>query len=329
MDVSVVVTCYNEEKNIRNCLDSLVRQSYAGGRFEIVVADGGSVDNTHSIVNEFSGRFPNIKLAIETRKGTAAGRNAGIRASKYDYAAFIDADCEAPEDWLSTLVNAYQKAHLRDQKVIAVGGTNVPPEDAGSFPFAIGVALDSFIGSFNSVQGRKFKDPVYVSSLANLNVLYSKYPIIEAGYYDESLFSEAEDADMNFRLSSSGYKFVFVPNSFVWHKMRPTPKTWMKNMFRYGKGRARLLKRYPRMWSISFILPILFVLAILMIFFGPLSKVLYIPALYFPVLLLFSIFQSYKKGFPGLALHVMSVYLIQHFGYSAGELYGLLNPNVR
>lgn len=329
MDVSIIITCYNEEKNIRECLNSLVNQTYTGGKYEIIVSDGDSKDNTQQIVKEFSRSYSNIRLVVEPKKGTAAGRNTGLKASQYKYVAFIDADCEAPEDWLLTLAEAYRNAYHKDKKVVAVGGTNIPPENANSFLLAIGIVLDSYIGSFGSIQGRRFQEPKYVSSLSNLNVLYSKQPIVEIGYYDESLVSEAEDADINFRLSSAGYRFVFIPDSFVWHKMRPTPKTWLKNMFRYGKGRARLLKRYPRMWNFSFPLPPLFALAIVSILFGPFLEIFYLSILYFPVLLLFSIFQSYKKRFPKLALHVMSVYLIQHFGYAAGEVYGLLNPQIK
>lgn len=329
MNVSILITCFNEEKNIRECLTSIVKQNYTGGESEIIVSDGGSNDGTQAIVQAFSKSYPNVRLVIETKKGTAAGRNAAIKAARYDYVAFIDADCEAPENWLETLVKQYQTIHAKDQRVIAVGGTNVPPEDANPFLQAIGIALDSFPGSFNSIQGRQLGELTYVSSLSNLNVLYSKREIREVGYYDESLVSEAEDADINFRLSSKGYKFVFLPDSSVRHKMRPTPKTWMKNMFRYGKGRARLLKRYPRMWSLTFVFPLLFALIMFSLVLAPFHKVFYLAALYFPLLYLFSLFQSIRKRSLTLVFHVMFVFLIQHFGYASGEVFGLLHPQVK
>jgi len=327
MYVSVIITCYNEEKNILECLNTLVHQTYPEDKYEIIVADGGSKDGTLPIVKEFMQTHRNVDLVIEPKRGTAAGRNAGIQAAKYDYIAFIDADCEAPHNWLETLVEQFRNIRLTDKKVIAVGGTNIPPENAGRFLQAVGIALDSYLGSFDSVQGRQFKKPMRVSSLSNLNVLYDKQKIIDVGYYDESLVSEAEDADINFRLFSTGNRFLFIPYSFVWHKMRPTPKTWLKNMFRYGKGRARLLKRYPQMWAVSFALPLLFIAAIFSLFFTPFSNVFSLSAIYFPSLLCFSLFMCIKKRHPELVLHVMLVYLIQHFGYAAGEVYGLLHSS--
>ncbi len=329
MHVSVIITCYNEEKNILECLNTIVKQTYPEDKYEIIVADGGSKDKTQFIVKDLMKTNRNINLVVESKKGTAAGRNAGIKAAKYDYIAFIDADCEAPQNWLETLVEQFENVQLTDKKVIAVGGTNIPPENAGSFLQAIGIALDSYVGSFGSVQGRQFKKPMNVSSLSNLNVLYDKQKIIDVGYYDESLVSEAEDADINFRLISAGNRFLFIPYSFVWHKMRPTPKTWLKNMFRYGKGRARLLKRYPEMWAISFALPILFIASILSILITPFSNIFSLSAIYFPALLCFSLYMCIKKRHPELVLHVMLVYLIQHFGYAAGEVYGLLHTKVK
>lgn len=329
MNVSVIITCFNEENNIRECLNTLVHQTYPEHKYEIIVADGGSTDKTQSIVKEFMRTYRNINLVVESKKGTAAGRNAGIKAAKYDYIAFIDADCEAPRNWLENLVKQFQNIQLTDNKVIAVGGTNIPPENSDSFLQAIGVALDSYIGSFGSAQGRQFKKTKQVSSLSNLNVLYDKQKIIDIGYYDESLVSEAEDADINFRLSSAGNRFQFIPSSFVWHKMRPTPKTWLSNMFRYGKGRARLLKRYPQMWAVSFALPLLFIASIFSLFLTPLFIYFSLSAIYFPALLCFSLYKCIKKKHSELVLHVMLVYLIQHFGYAAGEVYGLLHAKVK
>jgi len=325
----VIITCLNEEENIKACLESLINQTYSTGRYEIIVVDGGSTDRSQNLVKEFEKAYLHVHLVVEVKKGTAAGRNAGIKAGQYDHIAFIDADCEAPPDWLATLVKHYQDIIRKDKRVIAVGGTNIPPEYAHKFIQAVGITLDSYLGSFTSVQGRRFKKPIYVPSLANLNVLYNKQKIVEIGYYDESLGGEGEDADINYRLNISGNRFLFVPDSFVWHKMRPTPATWLKNMFRYGKSRARLLKRYPRMWDFSFTLPVFFIAAMCLILFIPFSKIFLVSIFYFPSLFLYAMFQCIRKKSLGLVFHVMLVYLIQHSGYAAGEVYGLLNPKVR
>ncbi|MBN2121332.1 MAG: glycosyltransferase [Candidatus Omnitrophica bacterium] len=329
MDASVVVICYNEADNIEACLRSLINQTYPRNAFEVIVVDGESKDNTQSIVRKYAAAHSNIRLIVEPKKGAAAARNTGLRSAGYGQVAFIDADCEAPSEWLEKLVKEYKDRSRDDNKLAAVGGKNIPLKEAGPFLKAIGVALDSFAGSFGSVQGRQFKRSRYVVSLATLNVLYDRKTLIDIGGYDESLESEAEDADLNFRLASAGYTLFFIPESFVWHKMRPTPKKWFKNMFRYGKGRARLLKRYPKMWRVSFVLPLLFISAMFSIIFIPFSPIFCLPLFYFPAVAGFSLFQAIRKKTHFLVFYVMLVYIIQHFGYSLGESYGLVNRNVK
>ncbi len=328
-NISVVVTCLNEEVNIGACLDSLIKQNYPAAHLEIIVVDGGSRDRTQEIIKEFAVTEPPVKLVIDPRKGTAAGRNAGIQAAAFEMIAFTDADCEVPADWLTTLANHFLKGAAKNENLAGVGGTNIPPADANRLTRAVGVALDSYLGSFSSPQGRQFETPQQVASLATLNVMYRKEVLLKIGKYDETLGSEAEDAELNYRLTRAGYRLLFVPDSFVWHKMRPTATGWFKNMFRYGKGRARLLKRYPEMWAISYVLPILFLAALSLSLLAPFANIFLLTLLYFPGIFIFSVFQCVKKKSPGLLCTVLQVYLLQHFGYAVGEVYGLLNTKVR
>lgn len=327
-EISVVITCLNEEQNIRACLQSVQQQTYSG-EFEIVVVDGGSTDNTVAIIEGVAGGMDQVRLVVETKKGTAAGRNGGVRASKAPLIAFIDADCEAPPEWLALLNDHFQQLKKGDETLVAVGGTNLTPKGSEPFLEAIGLALDSYAGSFNSTQGRQFEENRQVASLATLNVLYDKQKLQRVGCFDESLASEAEDADLNYRLGQAGFSMYFIAQSFVYHKMRPTPKMWLKNMFRYGKGRARLLKRYPAMWNLSFILPLIFGMVMGAVVFTPLFIWAGLGLFYFPCALLFSLWQATRKSRMILSFHVYLVYLIQHFGYASGEIYGLLDPRVK
>lgn len=326
--ISVVLTCFNEQHNIGPCIASLLAQDYAGP-FEIVVADGGSSDGTADIIRDYVTQDSRVRLIIEPKKGTAAGRNAALVNCSYNLAALIDADCEAPEDWLSILVEAFLKLRIQDPAICAVGGNNRSPQDSSRFVRAIELSLDSYPGSFDSVQGRVYNDVRPVSSVANLNALYDLEAMREMDFYDETLESDAEDADLNYRLHQAERTFYFLPRSFVWHKMRPTPNGWLKNMFRYGRGRARLLKRHSAMWRVAYVLPLLFALGMTLPLFSFKFPVLALPLLYFPAIACYAFFLSKKKQQPHLWPHVTLVFIIQHFGYAAGETYGLMNPDIR
>ncbi|MDC0335729.1 glycosyltransferase [Pseudodesulfovibrio sp.] len=326
--VSVIVVCLNEAEVIGRALNSLVKQDYPSDLTEIIVVDGNSTDGTLDIVREFE-KSHGVRLVVEPRKGTALGRNVGVAAASHDHIGFIDGDCEAPTNWLSILMQAMEEAMENDASVIAVGGANIPPEKASPFVRAIGVAQDSFAGAFNSAQGRQFEASRLVPSLANCNVVYQKQAILDVNGFDETLMSEAEDADLNYRIGVNGGKFLFVPESYVLHWMRATPRLWWKNMVRYGKGRARLLKRFPEMWSVSYSLPLIFLTGMLTIPLAQEWPVFALGLLYFPAVLGYSYLLSARKKVPELFLHVFTVFLVQHFGYAFGEAWGLLNPEVK
>ena len=101
-------------------------------------------------------------------------------------------------------MEAFLALRDKDQALCAVGGNNKAPENCSDFVRAIEISLDSYPGSFNSVQGRVFDDIRPVRSVANLNALYDLAAMREMNFYDETLESDAEDADLNYRLVQAG-----------------------------------------------------------------------------------------------------------------------------
>ncbi|MBF0137518.1 MAG: glycosyltransferase [Magnetococcales bacterium] len=326
IEISIVVICFNEVNNIRRCLESLLAQNYPVACCEIVVVDGGSRDGTPEVVAELAQRHDHVRLVTELRKGAAVARNTGMETARFPCVAFIDADCEAVPDWLLRLATYFQQYRARDAAVVAVGGGNIPPPDAADFVQAISIAMDTFVGSFNSAQGRLFQEPRDVPSLATLNVLYDKRALVAIGGFDVTLGSDAEDADINHRLGRAGHRMIYVPNLSVYHKLRATPLRWSRNMFRYGRGRARLLKRHPEMWRVAYLLPLLFLGGMSTLLLAPLFPVFWLVALYFPVLFILSGVLCRRHRRFDLWVHVFVVFLVQHFGYALGEVAGLLNP---
>lgn len=112
--ISVVVPAYNEEKYIRECLNSLVKQKFPKNKYEIVVVDNNSKDKTVQIVKT---SFPAVKIIKEKKQGVVFARIAGTKEARGKIVAFLDADSYAPEDWLTKITSEYSK-----NKVVAVGG---------------------------------------------------------------------------------------------------------------------------------------------------------------------------------------------------------------
>ncbi|MEM4270382.1 MAG: glycosyltransferase family 2 protein [Candidatus Caldarchaeum sp.] len=108
MDVSVVVTAYNEERFIGRCLSSLLSQD-AG--FELIVVDDGSTDDTSVVVEKFAAEHPGrVKLLrLERNVGVGNARNIGAARASGRVVVFLDADMEFPPDFIRKTVNPILK----------------------------------------------------------------------------------------------------------------------------------------------------------------------------------------------------------------------------
>ena len=104
VDVSVIVTAYNEARHISRCLDSLLRQDFES--FEVVVVDDGSVDGTSEVVKQYVLRYPGRVRLLRLRKNLGLGnaRNIGALYARGKVIAFLDADMEFTADFISKLV---------------------------------------------------------------------------------------------------------------------------------------------------------------------------------------------------------------------------------
>lgn len=91
--VSVIVPVYNVEKYLRQCLDSIMSQTFT--EWECVVVDDGSTDNSGSICDEYAGIDNRFKVIHTPNQGVAEARNIAIRESRGNFIAFCDSD-----DWM-------------------------------------------------------------------------------------------------------------------------------------------------------------------------------------------------------------------------------------
>lgn len=98
MQVSVVIAAYNEERFIREAVESIVSQT--GVAHEVIVVDDQSTDRTPEILRELSGLHSNLRVVSNPRKGKVAAFNLGIELAVGDWVAIFAGDDIMPEDSL-------------------------------------------------------------------------------------------------------------------------------------------------------------------------------------------------------------------------------------
>ena len=116
--ISVVLPCYNVEKYIDKCINSLVNQTIGIDKLELIFVDDASTDATYEKLCQWEKRYPDSILVIhclENRKQGAA-RNIGMEYASADYIGFVDSDDWIEPDMYETL---YEKAILTGADVVS------------------------------------------------------------------------------------------------------------------------------------------------------------------------------------------------------------------
>lgn len=102
MKISVIIPCYNAEKYIKKCINSICKQTFKD--FEIVIVNDCSTDSSLTIIQEFEKKDNRIKIINHSiNKGAHNARQSGINAANGEYIAFIDSDDYIDKNYLKKL----------------------------------------------------------------------------------------------------------------------------------------------------------------------------------------------------------------------------------
>jgi GT2 family glycosyltransferase len=195
--VSVVVVTRNRSRMLESLLRSLDAQTLEPSRFEVVVVDDGSTDDTAALLERLVGTTPyELRVFTQAAAGIPAARNRGWREAATPLVAFTDDDCVATPGWLEELV----EASTGSDDMVAQGRTEVAAEEEGS------------IGPFSRVLEITEPNSYY----ATCNILYPRELLERLGGFDEG-FLTGEDADLGWRAKSAGADYRFVPEAVVNH----------------------------------------------------------------------------------------------------------------
>jgi glycosyltransferase involved in cell wall biosynthesis len=121
MMLSVIIPTRDRAPLLQAALRSLEAQTLAPERYEVIVVDNGSRDETPAVINAFEGRLPGLQHLSEPEPGLHAGRHRGLQAARGDILVYGDDDIEAEPGWLKAIAAAFA-----DPAVMLVGGNNLP-----------------------------------------------------------------------------------------------------------------------------------------------------------------------------------------------------------
>jgi glycosyltransferase involved in cell wall biosynthesis len=225
--VTVVVPVRNGEDTIGDLLHALANQAGAPEDTEIIVVDNGSTDGTRDIV-----RTAGVTLLEESTPGPSPARNLGTRAARGEVIAYTDADCIPTRRWLSALTRPFT-----DPAVVMTAGRTLSYQPrTGAQRYAAASALKTAEASLRRAQ---------FPFAASENVAIRRQHVLEVGGWAEDM-PTTQDVDLCFRLQQRfGIDIRYVAEAVAFHRDRETDEELRHQARGYGRGLARLYRRYP------------------------------------------------------------------------------------
>ena len=222
MKVSVIVPVRDEEESIRELLDSLLAQTLRPD--EIVIVDGGSVDATPQIVEEYIHKGAPVRLIRASASLPGRGRNLGAAQASFEWLGFTDAGIRVANNWLEALTTKAKQ----DDSIDVVYGFFQPVTDT----FFTECAAIAYVSPAVPHEGMLIRPRSIASALLRREAWQA------VNGFPEDLRS-GEDLDFMDRLEHEGYRSVFEPRAQVYWKLKPTLASTFKRFLIYSRNNIR------------------------------------------------------------------------------------------
>jgi glycosyltransferase involved in cell wall biosynthesis len=234
--ISVIVCAKNEEENVKKFIPLLAEQNYH--TFEIVLIDDASSDNTLEIFEEFEKQYDNVKLVkVENNEAFWGNKKfaltLGIKAAKYEYLLFTDADCyPTSKDWITSMSSQFTA-----QKNIVLG-YGAYEKIANSFLNKI-IRFETLLTATQYFSWAKIGKP-YMG--VGRNMAYKREEFFKVrGFMDHmKIRSGDDDLFINQAATKANTAICYIPDSFTYSE----PKTSFKEWFTQKRRHVSTAKHY-------------------------------------------------------------------------------------
>jgi glycosyltransferase involved in cell wall biosynthesis len=202
--VSVVIPVYNGALFIKECINSVLNQSYKD--FEVIVINDGSTDETLDILNELAQNDLRIKITTIENSGRAKARNIGITLSNGTWIAFLDAD----DAWKSN------KLEKQLQEAKEVNADFIYSERTWVNKFSEKVEQPK---KYKLPSGNIFEDLIVGNYICTSTSLMKKSILLdEKGFNESATFTNVQDYELWLRISC-GKKFLALPDELCLYRL--------------------------------------------------------------------------------------------------------------
>jgi len=250
--VSINLLSYNGRQYVKNCLNSVLRQTYP--YIEILVIDNASTDGTAAYLKKIEKQgfqvgsldYQKIRLIFNQRNlGFAAGHNQGIKESQGESILCLNQDVVLDKDFIKRAVEILEK----DDKVAAIQGKLLRMPLTSRIIDTTGLVMLKNRRIINRGQGQtdqgQFEKIEEIFGADGAVPVYRRKALedikIKKEYFDEDFFAYKEDVDLSWRMRLYGWKIIYQPKAIAWHD-RTAGDSAAINYFGIIKERRKISK---------------------------------------------------------------------------------------
>lgn len=228
VDISVIVPCFNAERYLRVCLESLKAQKTPD--IEMIFIDDGSTDATGAILDAFARTEPRAQVVHMHNSGVSAARNRGISMAKGRYIAFVDADDALEEGGFARLHQAAVRS-----------GAQITSANHVLFDEALGQRVPVEIEPVRQQPSEIVREIIHMHRIYNniWNKLYLRELFDEGMRLDEGV-RIGEDALLNLRLYLRARRVTHLPECTYVYRVHS--RSAMANIGEYSRAHQPMLR---------------------------------------------------------------------------------------
>lgn len=245
--VSIMVPAHNEGKVITKTVESLLALDYPHDRYEIIVINDNSSDNSSELLGNLQRKHDGRNLivintdAVTGGKGKSNALNIGFKQSRGELIAIYDAD-NTPEK----MALRYLVAEITNDDSLGavIGKFRTRNRNTNLLTRFINIETLSFQWMAQAGRWKLFK----LCTIPGTNFIMRRSIVESIGGWDVKAI--AEDTEISFRIYMMGYRIKFQPKSVTWEQEPQTVKVWFKQRTRWAKGNIYvIIKNIPLLFD--------------------------------------------------------------------------------
>jgi len=237
--VSVVVPCFNEERQLEETFAALTRINYPD--YEIIAINDGSRDGTQVKLDQLATQIPQLRvLHLAQNRGKSTALNCGAQAARHELLVCIDGDTLLDPNAVAWMVRRFQSdpqiGGLAGNPRIRNRSSIVGLLQVGEFCGTVGL-----IRRAQNVYGTLF-------TVSGAICAFRKRALQEAGWWDPAALTD--DVDVSWRVQLAGWNIEFVPKAMAWILTPETLRGLWRQRLRWSEGGSDVvLRALPHLFS--------------------------------------------------------------------------------